>query len=302
MTTRSRSWNNPNDLDLQTKMELTLAHSPDADDAFMFYALATGKVNPGTYHFSHFLADIETLNRAAAEGRYDVTALSVFGYAFVADKYVLLESGGSIGDGYGPIVVGRDQLLCEDLRIRPIAVPGTRTTAFLALSLWLGSAPNYIEVPFDRILEAVRQGQWAGQPVDAGLIIHEGQLSYEDEGLLALVDLGNWWKKQTGLPLPLGVNAIRRSLGPRVHADVAELLRQSVLYAREHPEEALSYAAQFGRGLSRERLRRFVDMYVNDSTVRIPPEARKAIELLLSEAAKARLIEQLVQPEFAQGS
>lgn len=279
-------------------MELTLAHSPDADDAFMFYALAEGKIELGPYRFRHVLSDIETLNRDAAVERYDITALSVFGYAFVADRYLLLDVGASIGDGYGPIVVARQTLDREDLRQRPIAVPGVRTTAFLALTLWLGRVPQFVEVPFNEILTAVKTGAWGGKPIEAGLVIHEGQLSFGDEKLVSLVDLGGWWKRESGLPLPLGVNAIRRSLGPKVHADVARLLRASVLYAREHPEEALDYAAQFGRGLDRHRLRRFVDMYVNEATVHMPAEAKRAIGVLLSEAKRFGLVDAEVQPEF----
>jgi 1,4-dihydroxy-6-naphthoate synthase len=279
-------------------MQLSLAHSPDADDAFMFYALSHGKIDTGIYSFVHVLKDIESLNRAAARAEYDVTALSVFGYGFVARDYVLLDVGASIGEGYGPVVVAKRPLGSEDLRRMKVAVPGTRTTAFLSLVLCLGGVPPFVEVPFDQIIPAVKAGQWNGEPVAAGLIIHEGQLSYTEEGLDLIVDLGQWWQEQTGLPLPLGVNAIRRSLGAQVHQDVGALIRQSIDYALTHREEALKYAQQFARGLNPSRLQQFVERYVNQSTVRMPGEARLAIQKLLNEAFSFGLLQEPVVPDF----
>ena len=280
------------------EIKLTLAHSPDADDAFMFYGLVTGKIEQGQYRFEHVLKDIESLNRAAEKAQYDITALSVFGYAFVAKDYVLLDCGASIGDDYGPIVVSREFWDPQDLGGKVIAVPGTRTTAFLSLALYLGKVPQYIEVPFDQIIPAVRQGVWNGRPVNAGLVIHEGQLSFTEEGLSCLVDLGQWWKASRGLPLPLGVNGIRRSLGPKIHKEVAGLIRQSIVYGLEHREEALDYAASFARGLDGERLSKFVAMYVNKWTVRFPEEAKQAVEELLRGAYQLGLLERPLVPEF----
>ncbi len=264
----------------------------------MFYALASGKIDVGQYQFEHILKDIESLNRAAEKAQYDITALSVFGYAFVAKEYVLLDSGASIGHGYGPILVSRHSWDPGDLGGKVIAVPGTRTTAFLSLALYLGKIPQYVEVPFDQIIPAVRQGVWNGRSVDAGIVIHEGQLSFREEGLCCLVDLGQWWKASRGLPLPLGVNAIRRSLGAKIHLEVAALIRESILYGLEHREEALEYAASFGRGLDRERLSKFVGMYVNEWTVRFPVEAKEAVEDLFREAYRLGLLERRVVPEF----
>ena len=280
------------------EIKLTLAHSPDADDAFMFYGLVAGKIEQGRYRFEHVLKDIESLNRAAEKGQYDITALSVFGYAFVAKDYVLLDCGASIGDDYGPIVVSRQCWDPQDLGGKVIAIPGTRTTAFLSLALYLGKIPQYVEVPFDQIIPAVREGVWNGKTVDAGLVIHEGQLSFTEEGLCCLVDLGRWWKTSRGLPLPLGVNGIRRSLGPEIHKEVADLIRQSIVYGLEHREEALDYAASFGRGLDRDRLSKFVAMYVNEWTVRFPEEAKEAVGELLREAYRLGLLERPVVPEF----
>lgn len=280
-------------------MKLVVAHSPDPDDAFMFFALAEGKIPTGPYHFEHVLADIETLNRAALAGQYHITAISAYAYAFAAERYLILDCGASVGDNYGPIIVARDELPAADLAARWIAVPGTLTTAFLTLRVWLRGEPKCVSVPFDRILEAVKAGRWDEQPVDAGVVIHEGQLNYADWGLHCVLDLGQWWKTETGLPLPLGINVIRRDLPAQIQRDACELIRQSILYARKHPDEALKYAARFGRGLEYNRLRKFVEMYVNEATVRMPPEVVAGIELLLKKAKDRGLVERDVKPEFA---
>ncbi len=283
-------------------IRLTLAHSPDADDAFMFYALSEGKIALGPYEFEHVIADIETLNRAARQEAYDITAVSVFGYAFVADRYLVLECGGSIGDGYGPVVVSRGFDTSADLQSGVVAIPGRHTTAFLTLCAWLGYVPRYVEIPFDRIMDAVLSGRWQQTPITAGVIIHEGQLSYQESGLRCIVDLGQWWKASTGLSLPLGINVIRRALDANVHRDVTEIIRRSVLYAQSHPDEALRFALRFARGLEYTRVRRFVEMYVNEATVRMPEEAVVGMRLLLEKAAELGLVERRVEPEFAQAS
>ena len=225
---------------------IRVGHSPDPDDAFMFHALANGKIDTGELEFRHELVDIETLNQRALKGELEVTALSVHGYAYVADRYALLPCGASMGDRYGPMVVAREAMKVADLEGKRIAVPGTRTTAFLALRLLLGNRFEFEVVPFDQILAAVRE-----RKVDAGLIIHEGQLTYDRIGLRLVVDLGAWWHEQTGLPLPLGANGIRKDLGPALMRRVGRLLKQSIEYALTHRDEALDYALQYGRDLDR---------------------------------------------------
>jgi len=265
---------------------LTLGHSPDPDDAFMFFALTRRKIDTGPYRFQHELQDIETLNQRARREELDLTAVSLHAYAYLAEKYALLPCGASVGRGYGPIVVTRrwtDQEALADLKF---AVPGTLTTAFLTLKLLLqGREFAYEVVPFDRILEAVESGQ-----ADAGLIIHEGQLTYRDHRLSNAIDLGRWWLEETGLPLPLGVNIARRSLGPETIADVTRLLRESIDYALTHREEALQYALGWGRGLDPGRGDRFVGMYVNDYTRDLGEEGRKAVATLFQRAHEAGLI------------
>src|SRR6202030_859105 len=223
--------------------ELRLAQSPDSDDAFMFYALATGKVRLPGVKFTHVLSDIESLNQAARQEVYDVTAVSFYGYAFVADKYVLLDCGASFGEGYGPIVVSSHPIKKDDLAGRKIAIPGTLTTSYLALKLF---EPNVetVTMPFDKILDAVR-----AKEVEAGLLIHEGQLLFSQIGLHRVVDLGQWWQEQTGLPLPLGANGIRRKLGEDLGRQVSRVIRESVSYALDHREAALNYALQFARDM-----------------------------------------------------
>jgi len=273
-------------------MKITVAHSPDSDDAFMHYGLASGKVPTDGIEFAHLLVDIETLNRAAFEGKYEVSAVSFNAYAHLTDKYLLLPHGSSMGDDYGPIVVARKDGP-SSLEGVQVAVPGTLTTAFLTLRLYKPDV-DYVVMPFDRIQDAVRKGD-----VAAGLLIHEGQLTYQDEGLKKIVDLGEWWTEKTGLPLPLGGNVIRRDLGPDVIKKVSRLLHESIAYALAHREEALDYALQFGRGLDRAKADRFVGMYVNDLTLEYGERGRAAVQRLMSEAWDKRLIPKQVVVEYS---
>ncbi len=283
-----------------SRRQIRVGHSPDADDAFMFYALAKGKIATGEYRFTHELVDIETLNRRAFSAELELTAVSLHAYAYLADKYLLCSCGASMGDRYGPIVVGRRKMSLDELRGVSIAVPGTLTTAFLALRLCLGGAFRYAVVPFDRILDAVAAGDYQGQPVQAGLIIHEGQLTYSDQRLELIVDTAQWWFDQTGLPLPLGANAIRKDLGQEAIGDVHRLLLGSIRYGLEHRDEALAYAMSFGRGLDTARADKFVGMYVNQWTLDFGPVGRQAVARLLAEGYKAGVIPTLVTPEFVE--
>ena len=271
---------------------LSLAHSPDSDDAFMFYALATGKVRLPGVRFDHVLCDIETLNHEAHKETYDVTAVSFYGYAFVADKYVLLDCGASFGEGYGPIVVSSHPLKKNDLAGRKIAIPGTRTTSYLALKLF---EPNVetVTMPFDKILGAVQTKE-----VEAGLLIHEGQLLFSQIGLHRVVDLGLWWQEQTNLPLPLGANAIRRSHGSELGYGVARVIRESVSYALEHREPALNYALQFARDMDPLLADKFIGMYVNRWTLDYGDEGRRAVRELLARGAAVGLVPQSFEVEF----
>jgi len=280
--------------------QIRVGHSPDPDDAFMFYALAKGRMDTGRYRFAHELVDIETLNRRALAGELEVTALSLHAYAYLTDRYVLCSCGASMGDRYGPMVVARRSMALGQLPSAIIAVPGLRTTAYLALRLCLNVDFAHVIVPFDRILEAVAAGQYEGQHVDAGLIIHEGQLTYADQGLGLVVDTGRWWFDHTGLPLPLGANAIRKDLGAETIRDVHRLLRESIAYGLEHRDEALSYAMSFGRGLSRAKADQFVEMYVNQWTLDLGPVGRQAVARLLAEGHKGRVIPKLIVPEFVE--
>ncbi|MGA2067285.1 MAG: MqnA/MqnD/SBP family protein [Thermoguttaceae bacterium] len=291
-------------------LPIRVGHSPDPDDAFMFYALAQGKIATGRYHFTHELADIETLNRRAFSGDLELTALSVHAYAHLAQRYVLCGCGASMGDRYGPMVVARktrphplplsQRERGDWLGRATIAVPGRLTTACLALRLCLGQDFAHVLVPFDRILDAVQAGSYEGQPLDAGLVIHEGQLTYARQDLDLLMDLGQWWYAATGLPLPLGVNAVRRDLGPKVMADVQRLLLASIEYGLSHREEALGYALGFGRGLDRADADRFVGMYVNRWTLDLGPVGRQAVAELLARGHAAAAIPRLVVPEFVE--
>ena len=274
-------------------MKITVAHSPDSDDAFMHYGIASGKVPSDEIEFSHLLADIETLNRAAFEGTYEVTAVSFSAYAQLTDRYLLLPHGSSMGDDYGPVVVARTDGPSSTKGIT-VAVPGELTTAYLALRIYDPDV-TCVMMPFDRILDAVREGE-----VAAGLLIHEGQLTYQDEGLKKIVDLGEWWSERTGgLPLPLGGNVIRRDLGPDTIREVSRLLHGSIAYALEHRQEALDYALQFGRGLDRAKADRFVGMYVNELTLEYGDRGRTAVARLLDDAWEQRLIPKPAVVEFS---
>jgi 1,4-dihydroxy-6-naphthoate synthase len=256
--------------------EITIAHSPDSDDAFMFYGLATNKVRVPGFKFSHTLTDIETLNhRAINEAFYDVTAISFHAYPYLQDSYTLMACGGSVGEGYGPMVVAPRKLSLANIKKTRIAVPGTLTTAYLALKLFAPDVET-VTVPFDKIIPAVVSGEY-----DAGLIIHEGQLTYANDGLVKALDLGAWWREQTGLPLPLGGNAIRRALGPEVMKTTTNALRNSIQHALDHREEALSYAMQFARDLDPSLANQFVGMYVNERTLNYGEDGREAIRKLL---------------------
>jgi 1,4-dihydroxy-6-naphthoate synthase len=278
-----------------TKRVINVGHSPDPDDAFMFYALAHDKIDTGGLEFRHELMDIETLNRRALRGELEVSAVSLHAYAHLLDKYALLPSGCSMGDRYGPMVVSRELKTVEQLRGKTIAVPGTLTTAFLALKLLLGEEFTPVVMPFDKILGAVERGE-----APAGLIIHEGQLTYKNQGLDLVVDLGVWWQEKTGLPLPLGGNVVRRDLGPDLIRKVSDLLKQSIRYALEHRQDALSYALQYARDMDRSLADRFVGMYVNEWTLDYGPRGREAVRRLLEEGHKAGVIPNPVAIEFVE--
>jgi 1,4-dihydroxy-6-naphthoate synthase len=276
--------------------EITVAHSPDSDDAFMFYALATNKVRVPGLKFTHTLCDIETLNRKAREGKgfYDVSAISFHAYPYIQDNYALLPSGGSVGEGYGPMVIAAKAFSQDEVKTKKIAIPGTLTTAYLALKLFAPKVETEV-VPFDQIMPKVEAGDY-----EAGLIIHEGQIMYDRHGLHKIVDLGKWWRDKTGLPLPLGGNAIRRALGKETISQVAKALKDSIQYALDHRDEALEYAMQFARDLDRSLANRFVSMYVNERTVDYGDEGRKAIKLLLEEGSKAKIIPMKAKVDFVE--
>ena len=281
---------------------IQVAHSPDSDDAFMFYALAEGKIDTGDLRYEHELCDIETLNQRARNKELDVSAVSIHAYAYIANEYALLSSGSSMGDGYGPRLVARNAPPADRLtgsatvraaaRGKRIAVPGLLTTAYLALRLW---QPDFevVVVPFDEIEAAVHRGD-----VELGLLIHEGQLTYADDGLHLWADMGEWWLSETGLPLPLGGNVVRRDLGRDVVEQVARDLRDSIVYSLEHRADALAHAAQYNRGISEARTDEFVGMYVNQWTVDYGERGRAAVRLLLERAAEAGIIPTRVDVEF----
>ncbi|HEV2836511.1 MAG TPA: MqnA/MqnD/SBP family protein [Pyrinomonadaceae bacterium] len=271
---------------------ITLAHSPDSDDAFMFYGLATNKINTGELHFEHLLKDIQTLNEEAMRGTYDVTAISFHAYAYIADKYALLPHGASIGDNYGPIVVSREPATPDDIPRLKIAIPGKLTSAFLALRIF-NSEFQYEVVAFDKIIEAVQDGT-----CDAGLLIHEGQLFYESKGLHKVLDLGEWWHNRHGLPLPMGGNVIRRELGEPLVKEVSRLLRESINYSLTHREDALQYAMQFARDMETDLADRFVAMWVNDLTLDYTERGREAVRKLLQEGFEKGIIPNQVPVEF----
>ncbi|MCL2701217.1 MAG: ABC transporter substrate-binding protein [Phycisphaerae bacterium] len=273
-------------------MNIRLAHSPDADDAFMFYALAANKIDAGPYRFEHVLADIQTLNDCAARGKYELTALSVHAYAYVRDAYALTRCGGSFGDGYGPILVAREPMSAEQLADTTVAVPGPTTSAALALKLFCPTVRTRV-MPFDTILEAVRTGE-----ASCGLIIHEGQVTYARQGLCLVANLGVWWRGRTGLPLPLGVNTVRRDLPTADRARLADILRQSIQYGLSHREEALSYAMRYARDVDAAAADRFVGMYVNDTTLDMGDRGRRAIEEFLRQGHQAGDIPDALPVEF----
>ena len=264
--------------------EITVAHSPDSDDAFMFYGLATNKVRVPGLKFSHTLCDIETLNRQAQDGVYDVTAISFHAFPYIQDKYSLMSCGGSVGEGYGPMIVSTRPFTQDEIKHKKIAVPGKLTTAYLALELFAPGMEVEV-VPFDQIIPQILEGKH-----EAGLIIHEGQLTIDKSGLHRVIDLGRWWQKVTGLPLPLGGNAIRRALGPETMASVTQALRESLLYAIDHREEALAYAMQFARDLDTQLADKFVGMYVNERTLDYGDDGREAVKRLLDMGHKAGII------------
>jgi 1,4-dihydroxy-6-naphthoate synthase len=259
-----------------TVQEISIAHSPDSDDAFMFYGLATNKVRVPGFKFTHTLQDIETLNHLAIDKAfYDVTAISFAAYPFMQESYTLMSCGGSVGDGYGPMIVSSRRFTPDEVKKIKVAVPGTLTTAYLTLKLFAPEIET-VTVPFDKIIPAVLAGEF-----EAGLIIHEGQLTYATEGLSKVIDLGHWWREQTGLPLPLGGNAIRRALGPETMLTTTNALRDSIQHALDHRDEALEYAMQFARDLDTSLANRFVGMYVNERTLDYGEDGKLAIRKLL---------------------
>jgi 1,4-dihydroxy-6-naphthoate synthase len=276
------------------RTRISLAHSPDSDDAFMFYGLAQGKIPTGDLEIAHVLTDIETLNRQAMDGMHEVTAISFHAYPYVADKYALMPCGGSIGDGYGPLLVARGPMDRADIAESLVAVPGTLTSAYLALKLFAPGVKTRV-VPFDRILEEVRDGR-----ADLGLIIHEGQLTYGGYDLEKVLDLGAWWKEETGLPLPLGGNAVRRDLGPALMARLTDLVRQTVRYSLAHRREALAHAMSYARGMDPSVADRFVGMWVNDLTLDCGEEGRRAVQVFLDRGHAAGVIPKRVAAEFVE--
>lgn len=274
--------------------DITVAHSPDADDAFMFWAASQKRVDTDDISVTYHMQDIQTLNQQALEGKYEVTAVSIHAYAYLTEHYALAPSGASVGDGYGPMIVATPGWTLDRLKGLPIAVPGKLTTAYLALKIALPDAKIEF-MHFDHIMEAVESGK-----VAAGLIIHEGQITYKDHGLIKLLDLGEWWQKQYGLPLPLGGNVIRKDLGKDKMARVASLMRRSIDYGLDHRQEGLAHALSFGRGLDQAQGDRFISMYVNDYTRDFGPKGREAVRLLFREAHKAGIIPHAVEPEFVE--
>lgn len=275
------------------RRDITLGHSPDPDDAFMFYALAENKIDTGGLNFRHVIEDIESLNRRAMNAELDVTAISIHAYSYVLDRYALLTSGASMGDGYGPIVIAREPMSLERLKGSRIAVPGRMTTAYLVLRLCLGDVDSTV-VPFDKIMDAVEMGE-----ADAGLLIHEGQLTYAERGFEKVLDLGGWWKQETGLPLPLGGNAIKKDLGPELIARVSRLLRESIEYGLAHRREAVAHSMRYARGMGEQLADRFIGMYVNRYTLDYGEVGRTAVELLLRRGHEAGIIPRPALLEFA---
>src|SRR5215813_11477465 len=275
------------------KREITLGHSPDPDDAFMFYALAADKIDTGNLTFRHIIEDIETLNRRALKAELDVTAVSIHTYAYVLNDYALLTSGASMGDNYGPLLISRKPMTLEEAKTKTIAIAGKMTTSALALRLCLGDVET-VEIPFDKIMDAVDSGE-----VEVGLLIHEGQLTYKGRGFNKVVDLGEWWMQETGLPLPLGGNAIKKSLGNELIHQVSNLLCESIEYGLAHREVAVRHSMKYGRGMEESLTDQFVGMYVNDYTIDYGESGRRAVQLLLERAHEAGIIPSPVELEFA---
>lgn len=271
---------------------LTLGHSPDPDDAFMFYAMAEDKIDTRGWKFEHILQDIQTLNERAEREELDISAISIHAFAYVADKYALLSCGASMGQNYGPMVIAREEFPLSELNKKKIAIPGEMTSAYLALRLAIGEF-EYEVVPFDEILEAVVAGKY-----DAGLIIHEGQLTYASNGLKLILDLGVWWNERHGLPLPLGGNVVRRALGDEAIVEIADIMRESIRYSLEHRDVAVKHSMQWGRGLDQKLADEFVGMYVNDLTLDYGEDGRRSVELFLKEAAEAGLIPAMPDLKF----
>lgn len=287
----------PKNFTAMDKQTLTLGHSPDPDDAFMFYALAKELIPTNGFKFEHILQDIQTLNIRATRGELDISAISIHAYAYVSDKYALLPSGASMGDGYGPMLVAKELFSKNQIAQKTIAVPGTMTSAFLALQLWLGMSAEkfrYIVVPFDKIFEAVRSGA-----ADVGLIIHEGQLTYQNEGLVVCEDLGVWWGKENdGLPLPLGGNVIHKKFPPKLRLAISQILTQSIQYSLDHRKEAVEHALQFARDMGRDLADKFVGMYVNHWTLDYGEKGRESIRRFLGTAFERGLIPHRQELEF----
>ncbi|GIW78096.1 MAG: 1,4-dihydroxy-6-naphtoate synthase [Phycisphaerae bacterium] len=281
-----------------SRQTIQLGHSPDPDDAFMFYAMAQKPplIDCGNFEFYHILQDIQTLNQRARQGELEVSAISIHAFPYVADRYALMSCGSSMGDGYGPMIVAREPMRLQDLRGKRIAIPGTLTTAFLTLQLCLGKASDAFDaevVMFDHIPDAVRDGRF-----DAGLLIHEGQLTYKDLGLHLVVDLGIWWQESTGLPLPLGGNVVRKDLGPDACQEITDIIRASIQYSLDHRPQAVRYALKFGRDLNEAMADRFVGMYVNHWTLDYGPRGREAITRLLTEGARKGIVPGVDKIEF----
>lgn len=286
---------------VETKQLIRVGHSPDPDDAFMFHALTNDHVDTGNYRFTHELVDIETLNQRAFSGELELTAISIHAYAFLHDKYAICSCGASMGDGYGPMVVSREACDLESLKQKRIAIPGKLTSAYLGLRLCLNHDFDFVLVPFDEIIPAVQKGEYNGESVDAGLIIHEGQLTYGDSDLKLIVDLGVWWQELTGgLPLPLGANGIRKDLGDQTIHEVQHLLKESIQYGLNNRQEALDYALQYGRDLDQQKADKFVGMYVNDWTLDFGPKGREAVTKFLEMGFEQGILPERIVPEFVE--
>ena len=273
-----------------SKQLIRVGHSPDPDDAFMFYALAKDKIKTGNFEFTHELVDIETLNRRAFKAELELTALSIHAYAFLHDQYILCTCGASMGDGYGPMVVTKKPQSVEALKSQTIAVPGRLTSAYLALRLCLGTDFTSVEVPFDEIIPAVVAGNYRGNKIDAGLIIHEGQLTYAQSGFNKVIDLGEWWKRETGLPLPLGGNVLRKDIAEPVQRDLLAIMRESIDYGLAHRAEAVAHSMPYARDMDSNLAGKFIGMYVNDYTLDLGPAGREGVRQLMSWGMEAGLL------------